>query len=185
MSSDWLPAITGLVGALVGAAAGIGGSTIGPLVAARQSQRGWLRDKRAVVYEQYAQALQSVADVVLYDDALNYRLGNEMQHEYLTAVDALNKATASFGIYASLDMRSQSEKIRFALQRWAEGDWVPVTDMTLEERESQRRSGGVRVVQADPLADDYPWDRIEAAEVEVMAHIDSILLKIRAELGAT
>src|SRR3954453_13667221 len=156
MSSDWLPAITGLLGALVGAAAAMGGSTIGPLIAARQGHRAWLRDKRAAIYEQYAQALQSVADVVRYEDALNYRLGNEMQQEYLTAADALDKATASFGIYGSPDMRSKSQEIRLAFQRWNDADWVAVTDLTPEERESQRRSGGVRVEPANPLAGQLP-----------------------------
>jgi hypothetical protein len=80
-------------------------------------------------------------------------------------------------------MRSQSRRIRSAFQRWNDADWVPVTDLSEEEREQQRRTGGVRVKRADPLADDYPWDRIEAAESEVMALVDSILRSIRRELG--
>lgn len=169
---DLLPVLTGVVGA----AAGIGGAVLAPIISASQGHRGWLRDKRASIYEQYAQVLVLVDNVVNYDDDINLRLGNEMTDEWHGSVVALDKASASFGIYASEELRSRADKIRDLYRRWSYADMVIDDSVEVDE------FGGTSMRQASPLDDDFPWEKINSIAGDLRRLMSEQLETIRFEL---
>ena len=175
---DWLPLLT----ALIGAAAG---SVLGPMIATRQRRDDWLRDKRAVLYGEYAEAAQAVLDVVNYDDQINLRLGNEKSAEHLAAWESLDRATARLKVYGSPGVGEMADQFRGLFLRWDNAGLVPVSTPDPEDAAwvaAVERRGGQAMRLGSPVDPSYPWPAIEQWARELTNQETVIIEAIRMEL---
>lgn len=176
---EWLP----LLAALIGAAAGSG--LLGPIVTARHHRADWLRDKRAELYGEVAEALQAVLDVVNYDDQINLSLGNEMSDERYAAWQALDRVTARLKVYGSPRVGALASDLRDLLRAWDNAPWIPDLEQGYErvaQLSPQDPEGDPPLRHASPLDEDFPHERVGELARSITQRDAEIVSAIRDEL---